>query len=109
MGLQIEIGGITNLLVRRVVREASKKTLDGAVVVRFIAQADKEILAKIRGVVESAGLTDGEIKHAHFDGVYDYPDEEINEVTYSPDDVEADKRVIEAHTQAILKAMGEVK
>ncbi len=65
MGVQIEIGGITNLLVRRVVREASKKTLDGAVVVRFIAQADKEILAKIREVVEGQLLTDDEIDKEH--------------------------------------------
>jgi len=59
------MGGITNLLVRRVVREASKKTLDGAVVVRFIAQADKEILAKIREVVEGQLLTDDEIDKEH--------------------------------------------
>ena len=47
---------ITSLLVRRVVGEASKKTLDGAVVVRFNAQADKDIQALILKAVEGAGL-----------------------------------------------------
>lgn len=60
---------ITSLLVRRVVGEASKKTLDGAVVVRFNAQADKDIQALILKAVEGAGLTDEEKKEAIDEGI----------------------------------------
>ena len=95
MGLQIEIGGITNLLVRRVVREASKKTLDGAVVVRFIAQADKEILALIREVVEGAKLPKFQHNHEIMVGTKEWHHKEGYNLG------------AQAQLQAILKAIEE--
>ncbi len=56
--LMADIGEITNLLARRVIGEVSKKTFNGAVVARFTVQADKEILAKTREVVEGVELTE---------------------------------------------------
>ena len=45
--LRGNIHEIASLLARRIVAEASKNNIDGAVIVRFNAEADKEIIALI--------------------------------------------------------------
>ena len=92
-----EIHEVTSLLARRVVNEASKNIVSGVTIVQFNTEADNQILAKVREVVEGAGLTDEEMEK------YNDP-WKSNAISQWIDEWDIGG-LLKAHKQAILKAL----